>query len=58
LLLKRVPGGLSGSDAEDLTGLPVCAILDEADELRRFAKWIAGPVLPRHAGPLPIRLVG
>jgi hypothetical protein len=58
LLLKRVPGGLSGADAEDLTGLPVCAILDSGEELRSLAKWIAGPVLPRHAGPLPIRLVG
>lgn len=58
LLLTRAPGGLSGADAEDLTGLPVCAILDSGDELRRLAKWIAGPVLPRHAGPLPIRLVG
>ena len=58
LLLKRVPGGLNGADAEDLTGLPVCAILDSGNELRSLAKWIAGPVLPQQAGPLPIRLVG
>jgi hypothetical protein len=43
LLIHRVPGGADASEAEKLTGLPVCALLDDAAELDRLAVWLAAP---------------
>jgi Flp pilus assembly CpaE family ATPase len=58
LLLNRIVGGLSGADVEDRCGLPVCAIVEDYDDLDQLAHWLAGPLLPRRVGPVPIRLVG
>jgi len=41
LLLHRVAGGVSGAEAEDRIGLPVCAAVDDRKGLRRLAKWLA-----------------
>jgi Flp pilus assembly CpaE family ATPase len=58
LLLHRLAGGVSGAEAEDRTGLPVCAAVDSVKELRNLAGWLAASQLPKHVEPLPIRLVG
>jgi hypothetical protein len=58
LLLHRVRGGVSGVEAEDRTGLPVCAAVDDPKELRHLAGWLAAPQLPRRAKIIPIRRVG
>ncbi len=50
LVLNRVSGGVSGADAEDQTGLPVCAALDRSRDLRRLADWLAAPVASGSAG--------
>jgi len=58
LLLNRVPAGVSATEAEDRTGLPVCSVMDDSDQLGRLAGWLAAPQLHRRVAPLPIRLVG
>jgi hypothetical protein len=58
LLLHRVAAGVGGAEAEDRTGLPVCATFSDQKELRSFAGWLAAPHVPRRSGPIPIRLVG
>jgi Flp pilus assembly CpaE family ATPase len=51
LLLNRVDGGVSGAEAEDRTGLPVCATLDQSRDLQRLAEWLAAPLLPDYVRP-------
>ena len=63
LLLHRVAGGVSGAEAEDRTGLPVCAAVDDHRELRLLSEWLAAPHIPHQAKPhqaklIPIRRVG
>jgi hypothetical protein len=58
LLLNRVAAGVSAAEAEERTGLPVCSVMDDIDQLGRLAGWLAAPQLHRRAAPLPIRLVG
>jgi hypothetical protein len=41
LLLDRVPGGLSSEEAEELTGLPMCSLVDRPEYIERFAGWLA-----------------
>jgi hypothetical protein len=43
LLLRRVPGGAAVPEAEALTGLPVCALVDYAVQMERLAAWLAAP---------------
>lgn len=50
LVLNRVGGGVSGAEAEDRTGLPVCAALDRTRDLRRLAEWLAAPLLAGFTG--------
>jgi hypothetical protein len=57
LLLHRVAAGVSGAEAEDRTGLPVCAAVDDHKELRRLAEWLAAPHLPQRTNVIPIRRV-
>jgi hypothetical protein len=40
LLLDRVSGGLSSEDAEELTGLPMCSLVDRPEYLERLAGWL------------------
>lgn len=58
LLLRRVADGVSGVEAEDRTGLPVCAAVNDPRELHHLAGWLASPQLPRRAKLIPIRRVG
>jgi Flp pilus assembly CpaE family ATPase len=50
LILHRVGGGVSGAEAEDRTGLPVCAALGQSHDLRRLADWLAAPLAAGYAG--------
>lgn len=40
LLLDRVPGGLSVDQAEEITGLPLCSLVDRAEYIQRLAGWL------------------
>lgn len=51
LLLNNVGGGANGAQAEDRTGLPVCAALNTARDLKRLAEWLAAPLLPTSDAP-------
>jgi hypothetical protein len=41
LLLDRVPGGVSTDEAEEISGLPMCSLVDRPEYIGRFAGWIA-----------------
>ncbi len=41
LLLERVPGGVSAEQAEEITGLPMCSLVDRQNYIERFAGWLA-----------------
>ena len=40
LLLDRVPGGVTSEQAEDITGLPMCSLVDRREFIERLAGWI------------------
>lgn len=40
LLLDRVKGGLTSEEAEDITGLPMCSLVDRAEYIERLAGWL------------------
>ncbi len=40
LLLDRVPGGLSVDQAEQITGLPLCSLVDRTEYIERLAGWL------------------
>ena len=40
LLLDRVPGGLTSEQAEDITGLPMCSLVDRGEYIERLAGWL------------------
>jgi hypothetical protein len=41
LLLDRVKGGVSSEEAEEISGLPMCSLVDRAEYIDRFAGWLA-----------------
>jgi hypothetical protein len=41
LLLDRIPGGVSSDEAEEITGLPMCSLVDRPEYIDRFAGWLA-----------------
>jgi hypothetical protein len=41
LLLDRVPGGVTSEQAEDITGLPMCSLVDRSEYIQRLAGWLA-----------------
>jgi hypothetical protein len=40
LLLDRVPGGVTSEQAEDITGLPMCSLVDRHEFIERLGGWI------------------
>jgi hypothetical protein len=40
LLLDRIPGGVTSEEAEEITGLPMCSLVDRPEYLERLAGWI------------------
>lgn len=51
LLLQRTPGGISGAEAEERSGLPVCATVNRDEDLQRLAGWLAAPIFTERAKP-------
>ena len=43
LLLWTAPQAATVTQAEDYTGLPVCSLLDGAEQVGRLAAWLAAP---------------
>jgi|HubBroStandDraft_4_1064222.scaffolds.fasta_scaffold107600_2 hypothetical protein len=41
LLLDRVKGGLTSEQAEEITGLPMCSLVDRPEYIERLAGWLA-----------------
>lgn len=41
LLLDRVPGGVSIERSEEITGLPMCSLIDRGEYVERLAGWLA-----------------
>lgn len=44
ILLERVPGGASASEAEEFTGLPVCSLIETEEHYAGLARWLAAAV--------------
>ncbi len=40
LLLDRVPGGVGSEEAEEITGLPLCSLVDRREHIERLAGWL------------------
>lgn len=40
LLLDRVPKGVSSEEAEEITGLPMCSLVDRSEYIQRLAGWL------------------
>lgn len=49
ILLDRVTGGVSGGEAEERTGLPVCAALNPSRGFQHIGEWLAAPALRAQA---------
>ena len=40
LLLRATPGGIRPDVAEEVTGIPVCSLIDDIPQIRRLAAWL------------------
>jgi hypothetical protein len=40
LLLDRVPGGVTADEAEEISGLPMCSMVDRPEFIERLAGWL------------------
>jgi Flp pilus assembly CpaE family ATPase len=41
LLVRRSPGGPAADEIEDITGLPVCSLIETDVQMAQFARWLA-----------------
>jgi hypothetical protein len=41
MLLEHTPHGVSAAEAEDLTGTPVCSLIENAEQIQQLATWLA-----------------
>lgn len=41
ILLEHTPHGVSASEAEELTGTPVCSLIENAKQIEQLATWLA-----------------
>jgi Flp pilus assembly CpaE family ATPase len=41
LLVRRSPGGPRADEIEDITGLPVCSLIETDAQMTQFARWLA-----------------
>jgi hypothetical protein len=41
MLLEHTPHGVSAAEAEDLTGTPVCSLIENAQQIQQLATWLA-----------------
>jgi hypothetical protein len=47
LLLRRSSNGADAKDMEELTGLPVCSLIETAEQLSQLATWLAADSVAR-----------
>lgn len=47
LLLRRSAKGAGPHEMEELTGLPVCSLIETAEQIRQLATWLAADTLAR-----------
>ncbi len=47
LLLDRDPDGVSAQEAEDITGLPLCSLIETGDQIRQLAHWLRASTEPQ-----------
>jgi len=40
LLMERAPNGVGPQEAEDITGLPLCSLIDSDTQIRQLATWL------------------
>jgi Flp pilus assembly CpaE family ATPase len=50
LLLRRSANGAGAREMEDLTGLPVCSLIETAEQVSHLATWLAADTVARSAG--------
>jgi hypothetical protein len=41
LLVRRSSGGPGAAEIEDITGLPVCSLIETDAQMAQFARWLA-----------------
>jgi hypothetical protein len=60
LLLNRAPDGVSIDEAEEITGLPVCSLVETDRDIRQFAGWLTAnlPEEHRQNNVVPIAIAG
>ena len=58
LLLERVPNGVSAAEAEDITGLPVCSLIESDAQIRQLALWLHASTVQPESGEASFALAG
>jgi len=46
LLLDRVPDGVTPHEAEEISGLPLCSLVETAEQIAQLALWLAASTKP------------
>lgn len=41
ILLERTPHGVNSAETEELTGIPVCSLVENAAQIENLARWLA-----------------
>ena len=49
LLLERTPHGRNSVEVEELTGVPVCSLVETAPQISRLAHWLASNTVSEYA---------
>jgi hypothetical protein len=50
ILLEHTPHGVSAVEAEELTGTPVCSLIENAHQIEQLATWLASNTAALEAG--------
>jgi hypothetical protein len=50
ILLEHTPHGVSAVEAEELTGTPVCSLIETAGQIEQLATWLASNTAALEAG--------
>jgi Flp pilus assembly CpaE family ATPase len=49
LLLEHTPHGVTAADAEEITGVPVCSVVETAAQIEQLATWLSSNSLSSNA---------
>lgn len=58
LLLDRSPNGVSPREAEDITGLPVCSLVESDAHIRQLAHWLMANTVKPESGAETFAMAG